>query len=34
LWFQFYCLEALLRYRSGQAPDGPADANVIDVTPR
>ena len=34
LWFQFYCLEALLRHRSGQAPDVPPDANVIDVTPR
>lgn len=34
LWFQFYCLEALLRHRSGQAPDGPPDAGVIDVTPR
>ncbi|WP_050467157.1 EI24 domain-containing protein [Herbaspirillum chlorophenolicum] len=42
LWFQYYCLEALLRYRSGQPPDGPEPggdpirpaADIIDAGPR
>ncbi|KAF1038963.1 MAG: hypothetical protein GAK35_03703 [Herbaspirillum frisingense] len=41
LWFQYYCLEALLRHRSGQPPDGPPRsgdplqpaADVIDARP-
>ncbi|MBP0600181.1 EI24 domain-containing protein [Herbaspirillum sp. LeCh32-8] len=42
LWFQYYCLEALLRHRTGQPPDVPLSpddslrpaADIIDVDPR
>lgn len=36
LWFQYYSMEALLRYRTGQPPDidEGAASQVIDVTPR
>lgn len=42
LWFQHYCLEALLRHRSGRPPDAPIEsgdplrpaADVIDAGPR
>ncbi|MBV8624765.1 MAG: EI24 domain-containing protein [Herbaspirillum sp.] len=34
LWFQFYCLEALLRHRSGQPPDGPPSGQSVGMTPR
>ena len=36
LWFQYYSMEALLRYRTGQPPDIDEGAGnqVIDITPR
>jgi len=36
LWFQYYCLEALARYRAGQPPDGPDTlaVEVPEVVPR